>query len=100
MNGFTNFPEAFDFCRESNTPIYVVVGDVYKLFPSGRAKLIELRLIGAELPNDEELQPSDEISEEPPWVTEFSQLRLEELMNLSPDEEAAEFSYEPLFIWN
>jgi len=32
--------------------------------------------------------PSDEIPEEPPWVTEFSQLRLDEVMNMTRDDVA------------
>ena len=73
MNGFIEFSEAFDFCREGNAPVNVVIGDLYKMYPSGRAELI-----------------SDTSPKEPPWVTEFSELRSEELVNLSPAEEARE----------
>lgn len=35
---FDNYPDAFDYCRERNRPVLVIVGDkVTKLMPSGCA---------------------------------------------------------------
>ena len=36
---FDDFPEAFDYCRDTNAPVIVMVaGDKWKLYPSGHAK--------------------------------------------------------------
>lgn len=42
MRHFYDMTDAFDYCREVNKPVAVIVdGDgQYKLFPSGRAELI------------------------------------------------------------
>ena len=42
---FSNFPDAFDYCREVNQPVRVVIignmaWKLYELFPSGRADFI------------------------------------------------------------
>ena len=37
---FEAFDIAFDYCREVDSPVVVIVqGDKYKLFPSGHAKI-------------------------------------------------------------
>lgn len=39
MQSFNDFSEAFDFCREGNKPLTVLIkGGKWKLFPSGRAE--------------------------------------------------------------
>ena len=45
--GFETFSEAFDYCREGDTPVQVVitgelVWKLYKLYPSGRAVFIRV----------------------------------------------------------
>lgn len=45
--GFETFQEAFDYCREANHPVDVVVtGEIvwklYKLYPSGRVVFIRI----------------------------------------------------------
>jgi viroplasmin and RNaseH domain-containing protein len=38
MKTFDNFEEAFDYCREANHPVTVIVNwEKWKLFPSGKA---------------------------------------------------------------
>jgi len=38
METFDDWSEAFDYCRECNEPVTVIIqGDKYKLFPSGTA---------------------------------------------------------------
>jgi hypothetical protein len=38
MHAFATFDEAFDFCREANHPVKVIVnGEIWKLYPSGIA---------------------------------------------------------------
>lgn len=44
MVSFDNFEEAFDYCREANHPVTVIVnGEKSKLFPSGEAIAIATR---------------------------------------------------------
>jgi hypothetical protein len=39
MKEFDNMPDAFDYCRDGNSPCRVIVkGETWKLFPSGRAE--------------------------------------------------------------
>ena len=39
MKEFDDFSDAFDYCREANHPVTVIIcGEKYKLFPSGRAE--------------------------------------------------------------
>ena len=85
MKGFTDFSEAFDFCREADHPVNVIVGNHYKLFPSGVANLI-----GEPVFTETEYIDftENETPEEPPWVTEFSQLCLDEVMNMTRDDVA------------
>ena len=47
--GFETFSEAFDYCREADHPVQVVItgegqmyGGLYKLYPSGMVKFIRL----------------------------------------------------------
>ena len=38
MKTFDDFPEAFDYCREKDQPVVVIVaGERWKLYPSGHA---------------------------------------------------------------
>ncbi len=40
---FDDFSEAFDYCREANAPVTVIVnGEKWQLFPSGRAERIRI----------------------------------------------------------
>ena len=42
MKSFDTFSEAFDYCREGDSPVTVIVeGKRHKLFPSGHAKCLE-----------------------------------------------------------
>lgn len=40
VRNFYDFSTAFDYCRECNKPVVVVIKDIgkYKLYPSGRAE--------------------------------------------------------------
>lgn len=46
MKTFDDFSEAFDYCREADKPVTVIVQDEkyepgeYKLYPSGTAKML------------------------------------------------------------
>lgn len=41
MREFDNFPDAFDYCRDANYPVRVIInGEVWKLFPSGTAERV------------------------------------------------------------
>jgi hypothetical protein len=95
MRGFTDFSDAFDYCRiTKDHPVNVVIGDIYKLYPSGRAELIQVS--GEVTPQDPEwlskfpefqFPTNDDSPDEPEHVRESSQLALEEAVNLTHDEE-------------
>ena len=39
IKSFDGFPEAFDYCREKDQPVTVLVlGEKWRLYPSGNAK--------------------------------------------------------------
>lgn len=42
MKSFSKFPEAFDYCREKDqTVIVLIAGDKWKVFTSGKAELLQ-----------------------------------------------------------
>ena len=50
---FINFPNAFDYCREADQPVRVVIignmaWKLYKLYPSGKADFIRVVPQGGE----------------------------------------------------
>lgn len=41
MKSYEEFPEAFDYCRECDRPVVVIVGkEKWKFYPSGGAKFL------------------------------------------------------------
>ena len=44
MKTFADFSDAYDYCRECNRPVTVLVNDErWKLFPSGRGEILRER---------------------------------------------------------
>lgn len=84
MNGFTNFPEAFDYCRQLDKPIRVIVGNEYKLYPSGKAVLVE---DSPEVIEPETPYPPIWENDEPEYMDELSQLYMEHVAEMTRTDE-------------
>lgn len=88
--GFTSFPDAFDYVRECNFPMKVVVGQRWRLFPSGKAELIEdsFDSLGFENPSP------CWVEDEPEDQALISQLYMEQVATMTRKEEAQELPAE------